>query len=332
MNLYLIGIDSKRANLSIREEVFNKRKRIVDFFNSSLLATPAVLSTCNRFEIYNFEYCNQEENKIDAFLKVFPEFLQYGYIKSNTEEVFRHLLRLACGAESQLKGEVQILEQLESFSERPGINLLLAALLREAICLAKEIRFNSGLSSGEFNVATAVFNDLKRNNPGKQALSIVIFGTGKVAELFAKNNHKGEELCFASRKNYMRAKTLAKSVRAEAVELKELPQRLIYADALISATSSPHFVLEEIDFISLALQRKKPLYVYDLSYPRDIKPAVGSINGIILKNLDGISLFFEEHNKNINQSLFLAEYLIEEALKGYNDRDQRKNIKSRHSA
>ncbi len=303
MDFYLVGIDYQSADLIRREEASARRRQISAYW-AEFSSEAALLSTCNRFEFYG----------ITNGLVKLPPIETGWYFIDGQVNVFAHALRVAVGLESQLKGELQISEQINFWYNK--IPAGLAGFWNRAHSDAMIIRRESGLN-GQDNIATLILDDMKKNLIWGNELKIVVIGTGKIAGLLAKHRPLDARLVFAAHKNKLAADNLAELANGETVFLRDLPEILAEVDFLVSATASPHFILEAEELAKIASRRKKPLYIYDLAMPRDIEPAAGEIGGIILKNLDDLSLVFKEHNDRIKNRLFLAEYLIEEKVKEY---------------
>jgi glutamyl-tRNA reductase len=303
VGFYLIGIDYQSANLIKREEANARRRQISACWGEASTET-AGLSTCNRFELYGIT---------NALVKLPP--IEAGwYLIEGKAAVFAHALRVAVGLESQLKGELQILEQVNSWYNK--IPAGLAGIWHRAYSDAILIRRESGLN-GQDNIATLILEDMKKNLAGGNELKIAVAGTGKIAGLLAKHRPLNARLIFAAHKNKLSADNLAQSANGKSVFLNELTGVLAEADFLVSATASPHFILKAEGLKAIAALRKQPLYIYDLAIPRDIEPAASGIKGIILKNLDDLSFVFKEHNDRIKNKLSLAEYLVVEKVKEY---------------
>ncbi|MDD5476834.1 MAG: hypothetical protein PHG87_01280 [Candidatus Omnitrophica bacterium] len=303
MNFYLIGTDYQSVDLIGREEI-NARRRQIGAYWAEFFSQTAVLSTCNRFELYG----------IAAESVKFPRIEEGWYFMEGRVNVFAHALRVAVGLESQLKGELQILEQINSWSNKipAGLTGLWSRVYSDALLIRRE----SGLN-GQDNIATLVFDDMKKNLVWPNELKIVVIGTGKIAGLLARHRPINARLIFAAHKNKLAAQSLAESACGKTVFLSNLPDVLAEADFLVSATASPHLILKAEELERIALRRKKPLYIYDLAMPRDIEPVAGQIRGVILKNLDDLFFVFKEHNDRIKNNLSLAEYFVEEKVKEY---------------
>jgi len=311
MDFYLIGTDYRCVDIALREEFYRKRREIFDSWGKIFRET-AVLSTCNRLEVYGLDKKSTELPQVPA-----GWYFIHGKVK-----IFRHALRLATGLESQLKGELQILEQINSW--KSNLQTGLSTIWEKAYFEALDIRNQTGLNRDEYNIATLLYQDLQKYSLDHKEPQILIMGTGKIAGLLAKHKPGNARLVFAAHKNKNRAEELAVKAKGQAIDFKDLNYFLGKADFLISATASPHFILNKDKVLPIASQRDKPLYIYDLAIPRDIEPGVGAIKGVVLKNIEDFSLSFQENNKNIQPRLNLAEYLVEERVKEYE-----KSIKDR---
>lgn len=323
MIFYLIAADYKTASFEIREELYRQRRAITAFWAALAPQQSAVLTTCNRIEIYavarNF---SEARRQTSVFMKNFVGFSGNSRMVYAKESVFTHILRLACGLESQLQGELQIVEQLESWLCKGSFAQNLRGLFQRALNLSKEIRSRCGLDISRNNLATIVYSDIKKHLDNDGRYDIIILGTGKIAELFAEFRPENARLYFAAHRNFLKAKLLAQQAKAEAILLHEIRVAnapVLAADILIGATSSPHQVLDFDDASRIIKLRKKPLYVYDLALPRDIDPRVAQLPGVILQNLDSLQLLFADENSRIKERIGLAEYLCGEAIKSHQE-------------
>jgi len=311
MYFYLIGTDYKTAPLGVRECFYRKRLEIIDFWRAK---EAALLSTCNRIEIYaTSNNADTAFGYIAEFSKNFPDFFKYAYIKYAEKEVFQHALRLASGLESQIQGELQIFQQLDNWHRQEYLPFTLDELWERVLSLAKDIRTQSGLNEDRDNIAGVVYADLSKRLKSTQTLEIIVIGTGKIAELLAKYHQPRTRLNFVAHKNYQKAKELARIAQGEAFLLKDLSGLLSEADVLISATSSPHYVLKREDFYNAS----HPFYIYDLALPRDIEPAVRDLPGIFLRNLDDLTEAIHQFNQRNQEKIHFASRLIEGIIEEY---------------
>ncbi len=316
MNFYLIGVDYKSAPPEIRQSLHINRRQIESFWKGIAALDVAILVTCNRFDI---SISAQTEKEIlanlELFKKYFPEFYAYSYIKKNAFEILRYGLRVACGFESQLKGESQILDQLQLWLKQDEFPKSLFEIWIRIIKLASGVRFKSGLNHNEINIAKLLFEDLKNIETDNGKLEIAVVGTGKVAGLLVEYKPENVELFFVAHKNRLKAEALASQVGAKVLSFDQFKLAIPNMHVLVSAASSPHIILRPEDIPGSISQREKPLYIYDLSFPMNVAKEVGDRKNILLKNLDDLALSLRNSSNYLNGNFNLAEYLIEETVK-----------------
>lgn len=289
MNFYLIGIDHKKTPIGIREAVYWKRSEIAEFLTRLPAGRATILSTCNRFEIYGATKDTFSAGVIVDLLKdKFRPLFNSAYAIYRQEKVLKHLVWLAAGLESRIRGELQIYSQLGAWAGQDNFPSELAGLVHDALLAAHDVRMKNGLDKPDSNIAVFVYKKISAETRPDKLLNIVVVGTGKIAELFAAYKPHGVRLFFAAHKNISKAEDLAREAQGKALFLKELPEYLKSADVLISATASPHRVFDKNYFLKIAALRGQELYIYDLALPRDIAPSVKDIDGIILKNIDEV--------------------------------------------
>ncbi|MDP2921546.1 MAG: hypothetical protein Q8O12_04165 [Candidatus Omnitrophota bacterium] len=316
MYFYLTGVDYKSAPLSARENIYRKRKGIIDFWQSRHPGKTEALFTCNRIEICGVAESHEEAFKnVAEFNRVFPDFSRRAYFKYGKDEIFRHGLRLACGLESQLHGELQILSQLEAWSGKESFNPALKEFWQEIIFLSEKIRGETGLDTRDDNIAPLVYHDFINRRGPLGPFKVIVAGTGKIAELFARYRMPQAYLSFVAHKNYVKAESLARASGGKAYGFEDLAELLLDADMFVSATSSPHHILGKSHFKEAVSSRAHELYVYDLAVPRDIEPEVAGLDGILLNNLEDLDRLFKKRNIEKKDRINVASDLIENAVR-----------------
>jgi len=289
VTFYLIGIDHKVAPIGIREAAYWKRPHIAEQLAKYGAGRAVVLSTCNRFEIYGIAEDRAEaELKIGSLKSRFEPIFNNSYAAYGTKNMLGHLVSLAAGLKSQMIGELEIYGQLGAWALSDGFPKELAALVHDALLSSHDVRMKSGSNHTENNIAVSLYDQILKAHNSDDLLNVVVAGTGKIAGLLAAYRPRDVRICFAAHKNILRAGELAGIAGGRAIFLKDLPQMLLSADVLISATSSPHRVFGKNYFSRIAAVREKDLYIYDLAVPRDVEPVVKDINGMILKNIDEV--------------------------------------------
>lgn len=314
MILYCIGIDYRHTSLAVREQAYRRREEIVRFFREYNVEAVA-LFTCNRIEVYAFAFdaiCLRQT--LSEARSRFKGFFEKAYVYSGLNAMLRHALRLAVGLCSQIRGEPQIMLQLQNWLRQEDFSAPLKKIWLLILARAVYIRRNSGIEQKATNIAQVVLSDLEQKLKHKQPKEILIVGSGKIAELFVQEKPDNVILHFAARKRYSKAQHLARQSGGEALFLKDIGGKIEGIDAIVSATASPHYIIKK-DMVSAAIkQRQRPLYIYDLAVPRDIEPEIAAIPQVVLRNLDGLSELLAEYNKLLAPYSENAMRLIESEL------------------
>jgi glutamyl-tRNA reductase len=262
--LVLVGISHTVAPVEVRERVAFDAAASAEVARQ--LAPAVCLSTCNRTELY---LEGAEAGSARAALGDLP-----GVYELEDDAAALHLFRVAAGLDSLVPGEAEILGQVRSAFEAGTPGPLLDRAFRQALHAGKRVRHETGIAESPSSVASAaaalaqqVFGDLA----GRRALLI---GAGKTAEQAADNlRSRGAELVVANR-----------TEEKGDVALEEIPAQLERADVVVSATSAPGFVLRRED----VGRRSRPLLAIDLAVPRDIDPAVGTLDSCFLYDIDDL--------------------------------------------
>ena len=313
MFFYLTGVDYRSAPIEVREEILRQRREIEDFWQRENPRDSAILSTCNRLEIYEAaESADEGLSHLWAFSTRFPLVSRYAYTIYSKRQIFRHALRLACGLQSQIKGEEQILIQLSNWIETNSFPDSLKPFWNKALLVSRQIRSDSGLDNTKTDISSLILDDIDRRLKPAGRLKIVVIGTGKIAELFARQTGAERKMYFVANKNFLKASLLAQKSDGLAAQFKDLPGLVPEADVIISATSSPHQVIKRSDFDGGLGRSVYPLLIYDLAIPRDVDPDLCNIDGISLWNLDDLDKVFARYNRSIEKEIMTASKLAED--------------------
>ncbi len=332
MTFYLIGIDHNRVDLNIRECANRSRKEMEKHVEEALRGRGVLLSTCNRIELYGVADDElQAAQDIELFRETFLSYFKNAYTFIGQEQVFKYSLSLACGLRSQLKGESQILTQLETWISKEDFPEPLSGLWRDVIDMAKKVRHRSGLDKVEIDIARLACNDLASHGFDKDSATIMIIGTGKVAQLIVNARPLFSHLVFVAHKRRLRAERLARVSNGEVISHDRLPGFLTCVDAVICATSSPHYILNKAHFKEALKVRKRELYIYDLAVPRDLSPDLKGLPGLIIKDMDILVKDYYRRDDKINKQLALAQRIIESLSRGYKDADYKDQDKHRYA-
>ncbi|MDP4623409.1 MAG: glutamyl-tRNA reductase, partial [Hydrogenophaga sp.] len=251
----------------------------------------AILSTCNRTEIYCAADHNAAEHTLGWLAQaggVSATALQSHTYLLEGNEAARHAFRVASGLDSMVLGEAQILGQLKDAvraAEQAGaLGSTLNQLFQRTFAVAKEVRTATEIGAHSISMAAAsvrlasqLFEDLKD-------IKVLFVGAGEMIELvvthFAARQPRG--IAIANR-SLERGEKLAARFGGEVMRLAELPDRLHEFDAVISCTAST-LPLIGLGAVERALKKRKhrPMFMVDLAVPRDIEPEVKSLEDVYL--------------------------------------------------
>jgi len=262
------------------------------------LAEGAILSTCNRTEVYAAVRHAAAESALVHFLAEYhqlPEntFSQHLYAHHDSEAI-RHLFRVASGLDSLVLGEPQILRQVrDAFacaSEAKSLGPLLNGLFRAAITTGKRARTETDIGKGGFSIGHAAV-DLARSIFGSlNGTTVLILGAGKMSELTAKHLvASGVHFVLVANRTYERALSLAERLGGQAIRYDDFPERLAAADIVISSTASPVPIVHRETLLPVQRRRRgRPLFLIDIAVPRDIAPEVGTLDNVFLYDVDDL--------------------------------------------
>jgi glutamyl-tRNA reductase len=301
--LLLLGLSHRTAPLDLREAVALTEGRAAGIMGE-LTADPAVrevttVSTCNRTEIYLVadDAVRAESLALSALsgqAGIGPTGLAPHLYSLTGSEAARHLFRVAAGLESMIVGEAEIQGQVRRAHElalvEGGSGPILNRLFQGALAAGGRVREETGISrrgvsvpSVSIELAEHAVGDLR----GRRAL---VVGTGETAALVGRAlSTRGTSMFFVANRHYDKAAELASRFGGEAARLDQLAEHLAEADVVVSATNSPHHVIEVEDLAFRdTMEQPGQLLLIDLAVPRDISPGCRDAQGVILHDVDDV--------------------------------------------
>ena len=323
MALLALGINHKTAPVAVREKVAFAPERLEEALaeacHEAKLAEVAILSTCNRTELY----CSGETGAARAVLEWLGRYHRLDYDELEPcsyvhwdEDAVRHMMRVACGLDSLVLGEPQILGQLKSAyavaQAARSIRAELGRLFQQAFSVAKQVRTQTAIGENPVSVAYAAVNLAQHIFADLSKSRALLIGAGETIELVARHLLQAgvREIVVANR-TLERAQKLADEVGARAILLPEIPEALGRADIVISSTASPLPILGK-GAVERALKQRKhrPMFMVDIAVPRDIEPEVGELSDVYLYSVDDLREVIEENVKSRESAAREAESLI----------------------
>ncbi len=318
MRLSLVGISHHVAPVELRERV------VLPFASAASLARElgdaVCLSTCNRTEIY---LANGGEDRAVASLEELAgEPLDPVVYRLHDEAAAVHLFRVAAGLDSLIPGEGEILGQVRAAFDAGSPGPLLDRVFRQALQIGKRVRTETAIGENPASVPAAaaalaqqVFGDLT----GRRVLLV---GAGRIGELAAVNlSSRGATIAYVANRTAEAGDELATRFGATALALDELPSKLGDVDVVLSSTSAADIVVNAGD---VPAHRHHPLFFIDIAVPRDVDPAVHSLDGCYLYDIDDLEAVVAETLTDRRAEAAQAEQLV--ALEAERFRDWRASL------
>lgn len=235
---------------------------------------------------------------------------------------FEHLFRVACGLDSLVLGETEILGQLKKAYDLAlaggHTGRVLNKAFQKAFSVAKKIRNETRIQRGNTSVASVAVDLAERIFDGLQQRDVMVIGAGETSEKTARALlSRGARSLMVSNRSHDRAVALAAELGGRAIHFDEWEREFPRIDIVISSTSAPHYVLDKPRLERLMRSRpRRSLLLIDIAVPRDIDPAVKLLEGVFLADVDDLQSVADEHLKGRREEVERCESLIREQVQG----------------
>jgi glutamyl-tRNA reductase len=306
------SINHHRASI---EHIELARFKDPDAALNRLLLTGAdeamILQTCNRVEVYAV---SEDADVLKKFA------VAEGMVSLDFkcgDAALLHLLRLACGLDSMIIGEDQILGQLKSaylLSEKKGAigNVLSTAVLK-AIDAGRRARMETRINKGSVSIGSAAVELAEALVGDLKDRAILVVGAGEMGTLvangLAQKNLKG---IYVANRTFEQAQKLASDLGGTAVRLDDICNYMGIADVLICATAAPHLIITK-KMVEAGL-RDRHLVVIDITNPRNVEDTVSQVPGVLLHNIDSLRRINEANLERRRAEVTQVERIIEDEL------------------
>ena len=348
MTILALGINHKTASVGLRGKVaFDDQKRqlaLSQIQQQDLAESVVILSTCNRTELYfhqpNITPREEEADNLEWREKCFnwfanihqldhDELRECIYFKQNMEAA-RHLMKVACGLDSLILGEPQILGQVkqayhdsEHFYQKQhiGISSKLSRLFQRTFSTAKRVRSETEIGSSAVSVAYAACGLARQIFDDFGKLRFLLVGAGETIELVARYliQHGAKNIMIANR-THIRAEMLAEklNVPMQILSLSALQVGLNQADVVISSTGSPDTLISK-EMVKEAQKQRQfdPMLLVDIAVPRDIDENAGDIDGVYSYSVDDLQNIIQRNLAQRQQAAEQAEMIVDEECKAF---------------
>lgn len=331
MSVFALGLNHNTAPLDLRGRFAFTLEQLAPSLTGlrqKLSGTPeaAILSTCNRTEVYVAAPSALVQPAIawlaDAGGVQAGALREHAYVMQGSEAA-RHAFRVAAGLDSMVLGEPQILGQMKQAvkeAEAAGaLGTTLHQLFQRSFSVAKEVRSSTEIGAHSISMAAAavrlagqLFEDLAKTR-------VLFVGAGEMIELTATHfAAKTPRQMAVANRTLERGEKLATHFGAEAMRLADLPERLHEFDIVVSCTASS-LPLIGLGAVERALKKRKhrPMFMVDLAVPRDIEPEVAQLDDIYLYTVDELAAQVQTAGEKRQAAVAQAEAIVETGVQGF---------------
>ena len=338
MPLYILGLNHNTAPVEIREQVVFEGdavdRALAAVTGLDGVAEAVVLSTCNRTEFYlNCDEPGPAEIRswLERDQRMNAATAQ-SLFSIEREDAIRHLFRVACGLDSMVLGEPQILGQLKDAfrqAEQQGsVGPQLSRLFHHTFSVAKKVRTDTEIGSSPVSVAYAAVNLANQFFAGFSQHTALLIGAGVTIELVAKHLFaKDIGRLFIANRSLGRAQQLASGFDGFALPLSELEGTLPEADILISSTASAEPVVSfEQMRAAIAQRRHKPVFAVDIAVPRDLDPKISELDDVYLYGVDDLDQVILEGQTSREAAAVDANRILDDETRRYLSIERSKQV------
>jgi len=332
MQLYVIGVNHTTAPIQIREHVAFDSEHLgsaLRELTSSGATEAAILSTCNRTELYCStdnpqkaldwlsQYHHLEKDAIAPYIYTLPN-----------DEAVKHAFRVASGLDSMVLGEPQILGQFKQsvkIAQDAGtLGTLLHKLFQRTFEVAKEVRTNTDIGANSISMAAAAVKLAQRIFGDISEQKVLFIGAGEMIELCADHfaAQKPKSMTIANR-SIERGSNLAEKInlqgiQSQAILLNDLPHHFADFDIVVTSTASqlPIIGLGMVE-TAIKTRRHRPIFMVDLAVPRDIESEVAELDDVFLYTVDDLAQVVSDGIENRQIAAVEAETIVDGRVENF---------------
>ena len=322
MHISVTGVSHHETPVELRERLaFSSDalapalRRLPDGFGG------AVLSTCNRSELYlTSETPIDRDQAIAALMTAHGDTLTEGvaFFHHQDTEAVRHLFGVASGIDSLVVGESEILGQVrEAFSAATAAgsgNPVLARLFHSALRVGRRARSETEIGAHGLSVAALAVSLSKRLLGDLRRKTVLVVGAGEVGQraAMALAQAGAGRLLVTTRRSGLAAE-IARDLNGTAIPFAEMTRALFEADVIISATAAPEAIIKEHDVLAaMAFRRERPLMIVDIAVPRDVEGSVRGVDNVHLFDIDDLQAAADANLETRRREVGAVEAIIGE--------------------
>lgn len=333
MNIAVVGLSHKTAPVEIREKLSipepQTESAIAQLISYPHIDEVAILSTCNRLEIYIVaEETDHGIREVTQFLsehsKLPVHSLRQHLFVLLHEDAVMHVMRVAAGLDSLVLGEGQILAQVKNThklgQQYNGIKTILNRLFKQAITAGKRVRTETSIGTGAVSISSAAVELAQIKTENLAACRVAILGAGKMSRLLVQHLvSKGATQISIVNRSRDRAQELAKQFAEHPIRthlMSEMMTVIAEADIVFTSTSATEPILDRAK-LEMVLAPNQPLMLFDISVPRNVHTDVNELANVKAFNVDDLKAVVAQNYESRRKMAQEAERLLEEEIEAF---------------
>jgi len=326
MHIVVVGLSHKTAPVEIREKLAIPESRLGEALGRlcsySGVREGMLLCTCNRVEVYavvdelEVGYGRIQEFLADAHMSLSSEQLNPHLYWQTGDRAISHLFRVASSLDSMIVGESQILGQIKDAFDaalaHKATGLILNKVIKKAISVAKRVRTETKISEMAVSVSYAAVELAKKIFSDLSDKTVLLVGAGEMAKLAARHfiANGVRNVCVTTR-NPQHGIELADRFGGTAVLFEQFREDMALADIVLVSTGASHYLIGAEDVQrAVKLRMNRPMFLIDISVPRNIDPAVRHVDNAFLFDIDDLKLRVERNKGERVQEAEKAERMV----------------------
>ncbi|MHC5612468.1 MAG: glutamyl-tRNA reductase [Nostoc sp.] len=333
MNIAVVGLSHKTAPVEVREKLSIPEPQIESAI-AQLASYPhidevAILSTCNRLEIYIVtSETDQGIREITQFLAEYSKLpvlsLRQHLFMLLHDDAVMHVMRVAGGLDSLVLGEGQILAQVKTThklgQQYNGIKTILNRLFKQALTAGKRVRTETSIGTGAVSISSAAVELAQIKVANLAACRVVILGAGKMSRLLVQHLlSKGAVQISIVNRSGDRAQELAKQFPQQLIQIHPLSEMMAViadSDLVFTSTSATEPILDRAK-LEMVLEVQRSLMLFDISVPRNVHPDVNELANVQAFNVDDLKAVVAQNYESRRKIAQEAERLLEEEVEAF---------------
>ena len=323
MNICLVGVNHRTAPVAVREKAAIRTAKLDNSLQllRAYASQGVILSTCNRTEVYTV--AGEDSHAKAASLNFLQTHLdipdttlrRYTYVLEGDAAV-EHLFRIACGLDSMIVGEYEVLGQvsqaLEVAEKAKMVNLPLRHLFQNAIRTGRRVREETEISKNALSVSSVAVDLAVRTIGDLGSCKMLVIGAGEAGRLAAKAaKDRGVSQIIVASRTRERASVLAAALGGLPIGMNDLVEELNTCNLVVACAGAPHWLLD-VCHVETAMRHRPelPLVIIDIAVPRNVAPAVAQIDNVFLYNIDNLTRVSEKNRKQREGEIEQAAEII----------------------